>query len=158
MDYIRKNGNQLKPHTITVHLEKKDDFLSLASTKERDHIWYSDEPKERGGQDKGANPLSYFLSGMGFCQLVHYAEHSIADHIKIDSIDMKIEGIISLQWPRRFTEVTYEVKISSSENDEKILKLARTAAQDCFVTNTLKRACKVLGIIIHNGHKIDTQI
>jgi hypothetical protein len=64
---------------------------------------------------------------------------------------MKIDGTISEQRPRRFIEVTYEVTVTSSESDETVKKLALKAAEDCYVTNTLKRACPVTGVIIHNG-------
>jgi hypothetical protein len=50
------------------------------------------------------------------------------------------------------------VNIKSDERDEVIISLAKRAAEDCYVTNTLKLACKVNGIIIHNGKKIDEYI
>jgi uncharacterized OsmC-like protein len=92
---------------------------------------------------------------MGFCQFVHYTEHSIVDNVKLDSLEMKIDGTISLQKPRRFLEVRYEVRVISPETDERIRRLAKKAAEDCYVTNTLRAACKVTGTVIHNGTKID---
>jgi uncharacterized OsmC-like protein len=152
---MKEHEKELQPRTITVLVKKEDDVLSSASLPGRHVVWCSDEPKERGGQDKGPSPLSYFLSSMGFCQFVHYAEHSVVENLNINSIEMKIDGKISLQRPRRFTDVTYEVEISSTESDEFIKKLARASADDCYVTNTLKLGCKVTGTIIHNGKKID---
>lgn len=147
--------DSLPPVTITVRLEKKDDYLSSASRQGSDLIWYSDEPRERGGQGKAPSPLSYALSSMGFCQFVHYTEHAIVEAIKLRSVQMKIDGKISQQKPRRFTEIAYEVSISSDENEETTRGLATRAAEDCYVTNTLKRACLVTGVVIHNGKKID---
>ncbi|MDE1852863.1 MAG: OsmC family protein [Thaumarchaeota archaeon] len=155
MAYVKEHEPELTPRTITVKLEKNDNFLSTASREGSDLVWYSDESKERGGEEKGASPLSYLLSSMGFCQFVHYAEHSIVDGLKLDSLQMKVSGKISMQPPRRFTEITYEVSIASPESAEAIKSLARKAADDCYVTNTLKRACTVTGIIMHNGAKID---
>ncbi len=156
MEYVKKHQKELPPRTITVVLRKEDDFLSSAARAGSDFTWYSDEAKERGGQGKGASPLSYFLSAMGFCQFVHYAEHAIVDNSAIDSLTMKIDGTISMQRPRRFMEVTYEVQITSPQSDEQIRKLAKAAAEDCYVTNTLRRSCKVTGFVFHNGNKIDT--
>lgn len=158
MEYIAKHEQEMPPRTITVSLMKGDDFLSSATRAGSNLVWYSDESMARGGQEKGASPLSYFLSSMGFCQFIHYAEHFVVDNVKIDSLEMKIDGKISMQRPRRFTEVTYEVKISSSEDDETIKKIARAAADDCYVTNTLRRACKVVGTITHNDRKIDEHL
>ncbi len=69
---------------------------------------------------------------------------------------MQVNGTIVTQRPRRFTEVTYEARITSPENEETIRRLAKKAADDCYVTNTLKRSCKVTGTIIHNSKEIDT--
>jgi uncharacterized OsmC-like protein len=156
MQYMKQHEAELEPRTITIELRKEDNFLSLASRTGSDLKWYSDESKEKGGTGKGPSPLSYFLSSMGFCQFVHYAEHSMVDGIRLDSLEMKVNGTIVMQRPRRFTEVTYEVNISSPESEEAIRKLAKKAADDCYVTNTLKRGCKVTGTIIHNGKQIDS--
>jgi len=158
MQYVREHEKDLAPRTISVRLLKHDNFVSQASREGGNLVWYSDESRERGGQENGASPLSYFLSSIGFCQFAHYAEHSMVDGLAIESLQMKIDGKISLQRPRRFTEVNYEVGIVSSESDEAIKELARKAADDCYVTNTLKRSCKVTGTVIHNGNKIDEHL
>lgn len=155
MEYMTGHEQELQPRTITVNLTKGDDFLSSATRAGSALVWYSDESKERGGQERGTSPLSYFLSAMGFCQFVHYTEHCIVDNLKLDSLEMKIEGTISLQRPRRFLDVRYEVRISSREEDKAIKRLAWRSAEDCYVTNTLRMACKVTGTVIHNGRKID---
>jgi uncharacterized OsmC-like protein len=155
MQYTKEHEVELEPRTITIELRKEDNFLSIASRPGTDLTWYADESKERGGTGKGPSPLSYFLSSMGFCQFVHYAEHAMVDGIKLESLEMKVNGTIVAQRPRRFTEVTYEVRISSPESEETIRRLAKKAADDCYVTNTLKRGCKVTGSIIHSGKKID---
>lgn len=155
MQYNIENESKLPARTISVNLKKEDDFLSIATRQGSSITWYADESRERGGTEKGASPLSYFLSSLGFCQFVHYAEHSMLSGIKLQSLEMRVDGKIVMQKPRRFTEVSYEVKVTSLNDDETIRKLARTAAGDCFVTNTLKRSIPVTGIIIHNGNKID---
>ncbi len=155
MKYEIENESTLSPHTISVSVSKYDDFLSSATRPGSALTWFADETKEGGGGGKGPSPLSYFLSSLGFCQFVHYAEHSMLLDIRLESLEMKVSGNIILQRPRRFTEITFEVKIASSNDDETIRKLARAAAEDCFVTNTLKRSIPVKGLIFHNGQKID---
>jgi len=155
MQYVKEHQAELKPWSITVSVRKEDGFLSSASRQGSDLVWYSDESKERGGTGKGPSPLSYFLSSLGFCQMVHYVEHCAVEDLKLDSLDIKVEGKISPQKPVRFTEVTYEAQIHSDEDDEQVRMLARGAAEDCYVTNTLRRSCPVNGIIFHNGKKID---
>jgi uncharacterized OsmC-like protein len=128
MQYKKDHEPELAPFHVTVLLEKKDDFLSSATRAGSEFVWYSDEPKEEGGPGIGASPLSYFLSSMGLCQFVHYAEHSIVDRILLDSLRMKIKARVTEQRPRRFEEVKYEVTISSGESDDTIRRLARRAA------------------------------
>jgi uncharacterized OsmC-like protein len=155
MQYVKEHQAELKPWTVTVSVKKEHGFLSSASRQGSDLVWYSDEAKERGGTGKGPSPLSYFMSSLGFCQMVHYVEHCAVDNLRLDSLDIKVEGKISPQKPVRFTDVTYEVQIRSAEGDEQVKDLARTAAGECYVTNTLRRSCNVNGIIFHNGKKID---
>ncbi len=155
MQYLRDHEKELQPFSVTVLVAKKDDFLSSANRPGSDLVWSSDEPKDRGGQGLGPSPLSYFLSSLGFCQFVHYAEHAMEDKLAINSLEMKVEGKASMQKPRRFTEVAYEVRITSPESEETIKKLARVAAEECYVTNTLMRACTVRGLIFLNGKRLD---
>ncbi len=155
MQYLRDHEKELQPFSVTVLVAKKNDFLSSASRPGSDLVWSSDEPKDRGGQGLGPSPLSYFLSSMGFCQFVHYAKHAMDRNLKIDSLEMKVEGKVSIQRPRRFTEVAYEVRVTSPESDEAIKSLAKASAEDCYVTNTLKGACRVTGLVFLNGRKLD---
>lgn len=155
MQYVGEHRGELKPWTVAVQVKKEDGFVSSASRSGSDLVWYSDEPKERGGTGKGTSPLSYFLSSLGFCQMVHYVEHCAVEDLRLDSLEMKVEGRISQQKPAKFTEITYKVQIRSSEDDNRVKKLAKMAAEDCYVTNTLRRSCNVKGIIFHNGSKVD---
>jgi len=147
------DSSELPPMKISIKLGKGDDYLSWASAG--GFKWLSDEPPQRGGHGEGPTPLSYFLSGLGFCQLVHYTEHIIMDGLDIHSIEMSVVGTITKHRPRRFTEVTYEVRLTGHADAGGVKELARKAADDCYVTNTLKNACKVSGIIIYNGKEID---
>src|SRR5260370_39073962 len=99
MQYVKEHEAQLEPRTITIELRKEDNFLSIASRPGTDLKWYSDESKEKGVSSKGPSPLSYFLSSMGFCQFVHYAEHAIVDGIKLGSLEMKVNGTTDAQKP-----------------------------------------------------------
>ncbi len=153
MQWEQVHESEMSSETISVTLDKQDDFISSANAD--GFTWLSDAYRETGEQLQGPNPLAYFLSAMAFCQFTHYTEHCCLEEIKLDSIKMRVDGTITYQRPRRFTEIKYEVHITSSAQDAVVRKLARSAAEDCFVTNTLKQSCKVVGIIIHNEKMID---
>ena len=44
--------------------------------------------------------------------MVHYVEHCVMEDLKLDSLEMKVEGKISQEKLPRFTDVTYEVLIA----------------------------------------------
>lgn len=154
MSYYREHKNDMKPTIMTIKVEKKDNMFSKAIKVGDELTWYSNDSKEVFEGNQGTSPLAYFLSSLGLCQCVHYAEHSIVEKIHLDSLTITVDGTIS-QNPREFTDVKYTVNIKSSESNETIKNLARNAASDCYVTNTLKKACNVSGIVFHNEIKID---
>lgn len=154
MSFIREHKDELKPTTMTIKIEKKNNMFTKATKVGDELSWYSNDTKEEYEGSKGTSPLAYFLSSLGLCQCVHYSEHSIVEGITLDSLTMEVEGVIS-QNPREFTAISYTVHIKSLESDETIKKLAKDSANDCYVTNTLKKACKITGTVMHNEKKID---
>ena len=139
---------------IEVEVVKHDNLLSEASTRGGDITWFSDEPASQGGSGKGVSPLAYFLSSIGLCQFVHYAEHASTRKIPLKSLRMVVRGKFSIAHPRSFEEISYEVFIESDADKDTVSWLAQRAADDCYVTNTLKKACSVRGVILHNGEKL----
>ena len=154
MDYFKDHKIDLKPSTMSIRIEKQNDMFSQAVRVGDDFTWYSNDTKEVVNGNRGTSPLSYFLSSLGLCQCVHYAEHSIVSNLQLDSLTITVDGTIS-QNPRLFTDISYTVHISSAESEEHIKELARKAANDCYVTNTVKKGCKVTGFVFLNGKKID---
>jgi uncharacterized OsmC-like protein len=154
LEFYRAAELQDLRRELAVSLVKHDNQLSEAWLEGGDVHWFSDEPKAHGGSGRGVSPLAYFLSSLGLCQLVHYAEHAAAEDMPITSLKMTVKGSFSLARPRSFEEIDYEVDIESPASPELIARLARQAAEDCFVTNTLKKACKVKGYVTHNGFKL----
>lgn len=139
---------------VKVTVVKHDNMLSEAYSTSGDITWYSDEPESQGGSGKGVSPLAYFLSSIGMCQMVHYAEHAAAKNFRIESLSIKISGRFSLAHPRGFEEIKYEIEVLSPEGKETVRWLARKAEEDCYVTQTVKKACRVKGMVLHNGELI----
>lgn len=97
------------------------------------------------------SPLAYFLSGMTICQSIHFAEWASTSDIKVESLVIEAKGEFSVSRPRSFIKIDYLIKIESEESQERIMGLISRATSDCFVTNTLKKACEVTGLISING-------
>lgn len=128
---------------ISVTVRKGDNLSSKAGQDGLDLSWVSDE--------SGPSPLAYFVSSLGMCQMIHYAEHAASQGIEIDDLNITVEGKFSVSRPRYFSEIIYHVELGSPENTEKLIRLASSAASDCYVTNTLSKACVVKGMLTING-------
>ena len=113
--------------------------------------WYSDAGRGVGGKGEYPGALQHFLSGLPLCQMTHYAERASVWGLKIEDLEMSVVGHYVGVSGHGFDEIEFEARISSPESPERIRELARAAANDCYVTNTLKRACEVHGRIFLNG-------
>ncbi len=132
---------------IVVIVRKGDNLTSEASQEGLDFSWVSHE--------SGPSPLAYFLSSLGMCQMVHYAEHAASQEIKIDDLKITVEGKFSISRPRHFSEIRYHVDLRSHEDTERLIMLASSAASDCYITNTLSKACVVEGTLTINGKDLE---
>ena len=128
---------------VGVTVTKGDNLLSEAKPENQESSWTSSE--------NGPSPLAYFVSSLAMCQMTHYAEHVASKGLTIDDLQITIEGRFRVSRPRLFTEITYFVDIKSPDSIEEIRELASSAASDCYITNTLSKACEVSGLLIVNG-------
>ncbi|MDS0257590.1 OsmC family protein [Thermoplasmatales archaeon AK] len=131
---------------VAVTVTKGDNLRSEARPEKQDFSWASDE--------NGPSPLSYFISSLGMCQMVHYAEHAASEGIAITDLSIRVEGKFKISRPREFTNIDYEVSVTSPDSVDAIRKLALNAASDCYVTNTLSKACSVRGSLVLNGNPV----
>lgn len=116
--------------------------------------WYSDAGKAVGGRGEHPGALQDFLAGLPLCQTTHYAERSSAWGLDIEGLEASVVGHYVAISGYGFDEIEYEVRITSPEPPERIKELGLAAAHDCYVTNTLKRTCKVSGHVFLNGEHL----
>ncbi len=119
-----------------------------------DLTWYSDPSKAGGGMGEHPAALQHFIAGLPLCQMTHYAERASVWGLRLDDLEVSAIGRYLAISGRGFDSVEYEVRISSPEPPEKIKELAVAAANDCYVTNTMKRSCKVTGRVMLNGESL----
>ncbi len=121
-----------------------------------DLVWYSDAGKLVGGRGEHPTALQHFVAGLPICQMTHYAERASVGGIKLDDLEFSAVGRYTAMSGYGFDEIEYEVRVKSGEPRDRIAELARAAASDCYVTNTLKRACKVRGrVLLNDVHILD---
>jgi len=135
--------------TIRITVRLLDDLRKELSS---DNItWYSDGSRLVGGKGEHPGALQHFISSIALCQMSHYAERASVWGLKLDSLEMSVKGHFVRLPGRGFDEIEYETRIVSPENPDRIKELVVAAEHDCYVTNTLKHACKVGGRIFLNG-------
>jgi uncharacterized OsmC-like protein len=117
-------------------------------------VWYSDGGKAVGGRGEHPGALQHFVAGLPLCQMTHYAERASVWGVKLQDLEVSAVGHYVGIAGEGFDEIEYEVRVVSPETPERIKGLASAAASDCYVTNTLKRSCKVTGRAVLNGESL----
>jgi uncharacterized OsmC-like protein len=110
----------------------------------------SDEPPERGGDERAASPLEHFLMGAAFCFLSQVAQFAPLYKVEIEDaeVDLRVEFDDAekhgLPGPgAAFTNVVYKIKIRSSSPEEQVAKLVTHAERGCHTVASLRAAVPV---------------
>jgi len=131
------------------------DHLTMEARK-RSFTFIVDEPEERGGTDKGPNPLAYFLAGAASCLMNQYSTDAVFRGIRLDNFEMTARGHFDRRIGGAFSDMVYDLRISSTASKESLLSLAEEAEKMCYAHNTLKKAgVKMTTNLILNGEKIN---
>jgi putative redox protein len=56
-----------------------------------------DEPPTLGGSDAGPNPVELILAGLATCQEITYRAYATALGIPLDSVSVKLDGVLDLR-------------------------------------------------------------
>jgi uncharacterized OsmC-like protein len=123
--------------------------------KKRHFAFYVDEPAERGGTDQGPNPLAYFIAGAASCLINQFLTDAIYRGVTLEDVDMTARGHFDRRMGGAFTEIIYDLKLTSPSSKEEILSLATEAEEMCYAHQTLKKAgVKMKTNILLNGRPV----
>ncbi len=133
---------------------KRTDHLTMEARK-RHFTFLIDEPEARGGKDQGPNPLAYFIAGAASCLMNQFDADAIYRGIRLDGVELTARGHFDRRMGGAFSDIVYDLKLSSPATKEEILSLAREAEEMCYAHNTLKKAgVKIATNIFLNGMQI----
>ncbi len=118
---------------------KRVDHLKLEARK-RDFTFLVDEPPERGGTDGGANPLAYFLAGAASCLMNQFLTDAIYRDVDLQGFEMTARGHFNRKLGGAFTDVIYDLRLTSASPKDAVLSLAKEAEEMCYAHQTLKKA------------------
>lgn len=100
------------------------------------HIWYVDEPTEKGGQDSAPNPMQLLLSALGACTTVTlqmYADHK---GIKIEHVQVDLALNPDGDPESGSNNIVRKITLKGDFNDEQYKRLLKVA-ESCPVHKLL---------------------
>jgi putative redox protein len=134
---------------------KRVDHLKLEASK-RGFTFYVDEPVERGGTDTGPNPLAYFIAGAASCLINQFLTDAIYREVDLQNVEMTARGHFNRKLGGSFSDIIYDLKLTSPSSKESILSLAKEAEEMCYAHQTLKKGgVKLTTNIFLNGTQIN---
>lgn len=131
-------------------------------TRSRGHKLMVDEPEMLGGTNTAANPVEMLLQAYGACLTMGYVIHSALRGIKIDDVEIDLEGelevpaflpgFLGLEPKARqtmdklpgFKTITANVKIKADADAEKLQDLNRQVTAVSPVGLSLSRPVKLV--------------
>jgi len=126
----------------------------MFTIRKKEHTLLVDEPEDRGGTNRGLNPLAYFLAGAASCLGMQYIKLAILKNIDLTSLTITARGHYNRKREGAFSKILYDVRIESEEGSSTIAELAEEAEELCFAHNTLKKAVQLITNVYLNGEKI----
>jgi putative redox protein len=114
--------------------------------QQEDQIVRMDSAVEVGGTNSGFRPKQLLLASLAGCTGMDVESLLVKMRVEHTDFTMQIEGDLSDEHPKQYTEIrlTYSIKVSA-EDHEKVEK-AITLSQDryCGVSAMLKNVCPVI--------------
>jgi putative redox protein len=156
-EHVRKR-HEAKDEEFLFGAERVDlrrvEHLKVEARKRR-FTFLIDEPAERGGTDKGPNPLAYFIAGAASCLINQFLTDAIYREVKLDDVELTARGHFDRRMGGAFKEIVYDLRLTSPSSKEDILSLAREAEKMCYAHQTLEKAgVKMTTNILLNGKPI----
>ncbi len=164
MPSLRRDNDDLLPGsksvgTVRVDIVNSRQLQHLATCWEVEGLKFEatvDEPPSRGGDASGPAPLSYFVMGAAACLLTQLGKLALLRDLKVDSLSMVARAHFDRQMEGAFTDIIYDVKVFGGEEDASIVTLSRDAERQCFASNTLRKAVKLVTNVEYNGKRLLT--
>ena len=150
-----KKNPYILSFSVEGSLENKYKVILKSSTG---HTIIVDEPSELGGEGIGPNPIELFLASIAACTAITLKLHADRKRVKIDKIEVKVEGSFDLRGVLRIKGIEpglEKIKVNLNivgEDAEAIKELVELTKRTFIVGSTVIR-----GTPINIEYKIATQ-
>lgn len=129
--------------------------------KARTFEFFSDEPKEGGGDNTAPRPLEYLLAGFAFCQQAQYAKHAALRDLDITGLKMDVKGYVDQRGvlgvdgvAAGFRNIEYKVVVDSPESVATIRQLADLVDSVCPAHAAMSGCTPLHRVLVLNGAEI----
>ncbi|HXV76552.1 MAG TPA: OsmC family protein [Candidatus Polarisedimenticolaceae bacterium] len=117
----------------------------------RSHVHQIDEPPVLLGEDRGANPVEYLLTGLSGCVTTTFVAYAAAQGVKTDELRTELEGVLDV---RGFLGVSGRVRpgyrqirvrfhVKSDAPREKVEELIKLAERRSPVSDSVRKGVRV---------------
>jgi uncharacterized OsmC-like protein len=115
------------------------------------HTFSVDEPEALGGANAAANPVEYALAALGSCQAITYQVWAAQLGIKLDKVEIGIDGDIDLRGffgiddgvRPGFNAIRIRVSLRGPESDARYKELASAVDAHCPVLDLFRNPVPV---------------
>lgn len=109
-------------------------------------VMHADEPAVLLGEDNGANPVEYVLSGLSGCMTTTLAYHAAGRSMKIESIESQYEGDLDLQGMLGldpavrpgYREIRVKFRVKGDVDEQTVQELVRNSPVYDTLANPVK--------------------
>jgi uncharacterized OsmC-like protein len=145
VEKIRSNPDAAKTQWQS-HVRWTGGFTSESRSRSQRAV-PSDEPPALGGEDTAPNPVEQLLAALGNCLAVGYAANATVAGIRIDALDLDVQGDIDLHTflglgdgNAGFAAIEVKVRLESNADPEALARLHAKVIGTSPVGHTLGRA------------------
>lgn len=158
---VKRYADESRDSSKAVHMNRvittaERGFFGKA--KARRFEFFSDEPREGGGEDSAPRPLEYFLAGFGFCQQAQYAKYAALRGIDLTGLKIDVKGYVDQRGILRiadvapgFRSIDYTVNIETTAGQAAVTELVETVESVCPAHATIRAGTTLNRTIIVNG-------
>lgn len=101
----------------------------------RNHKIIIDQPKDKGGEDAGMNPLEIFLTSLGSCAGFYVKMYCQNAGVDTQNLEIGVSASLTADKPFRFQDIKVKIFLDSVGKRKQALL---NFINNCPVNNTLK--------------------
>lgn len=107
------------------------------------HTFYSDEPKDLKGDDKGPAPFDLLLSSLGSCTSITLTMYAEMKKINVDVISVRLKYIPPNKIEKTAARITRKIHIEGDFTDEQHSRMLEIADR-CPIHNVLREKVDIM--------------